>query len=463
MHGFFTGNRRRSWRFWIMAAFIGIAFLLGGGSRPDVQSAIFLRPIAIIMCCFAAWSLNAEHISRYKFIFILAGLLFSVIFAQLVILPTAIWTLLPGRELIAHIDSASNIGQIWRPIAMIPAMAWNAFFSLFTPLAILLFGAQLSREERTDLVPVIIAIGMLSGLLGLLQIVSDPNGPLYFYRITNNGAAVGLFANRNHQAVFLGCLFPMMAFYVTHNIKSIEQYRLRMSVMIGCGIVLIPLLLVTGSRMGLMAGIIGLLSIASVYKQPNLTSPVKRKVRKINPAYIIGAFAVIFMSLLSVMFARAQAFERFFATDEQLDLRFKIWGPIAQLGWKYFPIGSGAGSFSQVYQIDEELSLIYPNYINHAHNDFLEVFLNFGLIGILLILVVLIAWLHSIWKIWRHLPNDKRGIRIGKLGIIILGILAFGSSADYPLRNPSLMALWTLSCIWIVDALTGDAEHRKVV
>ena len=32
---------------------------------------------------------------------------------------------------------------------------------------------------------------------------------LWFYRITNNGFPVGLFANRNHAAVFLAALLPL--------------------------------------------------------------------------------------------------------------------------------------------------------------------------------------------------------------------------------------------------------------
>jgi hypothetical protein len=34
----------------------------------------------------------------------------------------------------------AELGEVWRPIAMVPPAAWNAFYSLFVPLAVLLLG-----------------------------------------------------------------------------------------------------------------------------------------------------------------------------------------------------------------------------------------------------------------------------------------------------------------------------------
>jgi hypothetical protein len=40
---------------------------------------------------------------------------------------------------------------------------------------------------------------------------------------------------------------------------------------------------------------------------------------------------------------------------------------------------------------------------------------------------------------------------------VIMLILAVASISDYPLRDPSMMVLWTVCCLWMVDAFkTSD-------
>src|SRR5690606_10191399 len=92
---------------------------------------------------------------------------------------------------------------------------WNAFWASLAPAAVLVLGVGLDRNDLDRLVPALIALIFLSFLVGLLQIVGDPHGPLYFYRYTHYGTPVGLLANRNHQAVLLACALPMLAVWTT--------------------------------------------------------------------------------------------------------------------------------------------------------------------------------------------------------------------------------------------------------
>ena len=235
--------------------------------------------------------------------------------------------------------------------------------------------------------------GLLSGLIGLLQVVGAQEGPLYFYNVTNNGSAVGLFSNRNHQAMFLACLFPMLSVFAFAGLQTVEQWRFRRWISIAAGLVIIPLLLVAGSRAGLLIGLFGLATVPLLYRKPLFAHPAKRKGRRIKTAYLFVAFGVVAIGLLTVLFARAKAFERLIAPDQLQDLRLSVWGPIAQMSWKYFPFGSGAGSFAEVYQIDEPLGLLSPSYLNHAHNDWLEVVMTTGGFGLILLVNLAIRFL----------------------------------------------------------------------
>jgi O-antigen ligase len=457
MRNTFFSRDDKSWRFWLMAVFVILVMLLGGGSGPDNRTFILLRPVSIIICCIALWSVKREHIIPYKALFVFAVVFFAMVGVQLIPLPPEIWSALPGRELEAQIDKAAGIAPVWRPISLVPSMTWNALYSLFIPLAALLMGIQLTRNERRKLMIVIIILGILGGLVGLLQVIGDPTGPLYFYSFTNNGSAVGFFANRNHQAFLLSCLFPMLAVFASIDVKSRESHRIRLMIAGGVGILLVPLLLVTGSRMGILVGIIGLLSVPFLYKNPVRGVSEKRRGRRFNPAFAVGAFGVFILALLTIVFSRAQALQRLVADEDNQDLRFQVWGPIIEQGWKYFPFGAGAGAFAQAYQTGERNELLYPSYVNLAHNDFIEVFFSFGLTGLALIMAAIILWIVATYRIWRLPSNERPSIIVGKMASVIMLILAVASVSDYPLRDPSMMVLWTVCCLWMVDALkTSD-------
>jgi O-antigen ligase len=331
----------------------------------------------------------------------MAAAIFALVGSHLLPLPPSIWGALPGREIITEIDKVAELGEVWRPLAMVPSSAWNAFYSLFVPLAVLLLGAQLSREERFKLLPWVFGLGLFSGLVGLLQSIGDPQGPLYFYNVTNNGSAVGLFSNRNHQAILLATLFPMLAVYACAGVRTEEQAKVRGYIALAAGTVLVPLLLVTGSRAGLIVGVIGLASTALLYRKPAITIPKKRKGNKLDLRWLLGGFAVLCLGALTIIMSRAEAFKRIVAPDQTEDLRFQAWGPIVEMAWKYFPFESGVGSFIEVFQIDEPYELLSPAYFNHAHNDWLEVYMTVGLPGLILLAIAICAVCYAAWTAFR--------------------------------------------------------------
>jgi O-antigen ligase len=333
----------------------------------------------------------------------------------------------------------------------VPSSTWNAFYSLFVPLAVLLLGAQLSLGDRIKLLPWLLALGLFSGLWGIVQVVGAHDGPFYLYDVTNYGSAVGLFSNRNHQAMLLACLFPMLAVYASTSIRSEEQASLRRWIAIGAGTVLVPLLLVTGSRAGLILGVVGLLSVVVLYRKPASLTPTKRKNRKIDLRYAVTGFGVLCLGALTIIMSRAEAFQRLFAAGQGEDERLKIWVPIAQMAWKYFPFGSGIGSFVEVYQINEPRDLLSHQYYNHAHNDWLEVYLTVGLLGVLILSIALLGWFRTSWKALMVRADNGRGVLFSRLGSVIVLMMALGSIGDYPLRVPSLACLFVVASLWLAD------------
>ncbi len=451
-------HARKSIQLWILLIYLVLVFFLGGGARPDIQSLAILRPLAILVCCFAGFTLAKRHFVQNRVFFGLALATILLVGLQLIPLPPQLWVALPGREIIAEIDRAAQLEGVWRPISMVPHTTWNAFYSLFVPLAGALLAVQLNRDEQYQLLPVVICLGVLSGMLGLLQIASAQDGSLYFYRVTNNGAAVGLFANRNHQAIFLACLFPMLAIYASGGTSSIERARVRAAFAGAVGLALVPLLLVTGSRTGLMLGLIGLLSVPFLYRRPAAVALPSRRRRL---GWAVGAIAgsgVIALALLAVLFARAEAFNRLMDSGALEDTRLDFWTPVAHMAWQYFPAGSGVGTFVEVFKLNEPGQLLQTTYLNHAHNDWLEICLTGGVFAMLLLLAALVAWFWKSWHIWRSAIAGGEEVGYGRLASVLLLMLGLASFADYPLRVPSLACLAAILAVWLERAQARSAH-----
>ena len=441
-------ERAHSVRFYALAAYLAFVFLTGGGSRADIQSLVFLRAGAILMCGFALFSINGAHLRANRVLFSFMGACFGLVALHLLPLPPSIWHALPGRNLVQEIDAAVGLNQSWRPLSLVPTTTWNAFWSLFVPLAALLLGVQLKPTDIERLLQVILGVGMASGFIGLLQVIGDPHGQLYFYHITNNGMAVGLFSNRNHSAFLLVTLIPMLAIFACARIRTEEQAAVRAAIALGCLALLIPLILVTGSRMGLALMALALALAALLYRRPTDLTERKRIYGRLNPRAIIGISGLALFVLIFFLLSRTSSISRIIAGDQHPDLRFQVWGPTLEIASKYFPGGSGIGTFVETYKIDEPASLIGPDYLNHAHNDFLEIAMTAGAPGLLLLALAFIVLIRWSLTAWRASVSDASA-RFARLGSCVVLILALGSLSDYPLRTPSLSCLFVIALLWL--------------
>lgn len=388
--------------------------------------------------------------------------IFLLALLHVVPLPPEIWQNLAGRGEIIAIEKLAGLKDVWRPATLTPFNGWHGLVSLSVPLAVLILGVQQSREDLFRLLPVLIALIALSGLLGLLQAIGGSQGVFYLYRITNNGSAVGFFANRNHAATLLACLFPLLAVFASTARGTADQQSSRQLLAAALAIVAIPLLLVTGSRSGLLGAGVGLVGALLIYRKPDPDRAAKRgqKSFKIGAAPLLGGLAVLSIGFLTYFFARAEAVDRIFRPTDAEFGRGDYWLVSGEIFWKYFPWGSGSGSFVEAYQIAEPTHLLSNNYLNHAHNDWLEIAVTFGLPGILLLMLAAVAFLYRFFVLWFRSNATRRAVIFGRMAGIGVLILALASVSDYPLRTPIMMGVFTLLVLWFNEAGSERSGSR---
>ena len=79
-------------------------------------------------------------------------------------------------------------------------------------------------------------------------------------------------------------------------------------------------------------------------------------------------------------------------------------------------LGSGVGSFPRLYPQYEDQAAVSLTFVNHAHNDYIEIALEAGLPGIVLVVSFLMWWGGRAVSAWRT-PRDQplRDCRIDRV------------------------------------------------
>ncbi len=441
-------------RAWLPLALLCAAFVvlaLGGGSnRTDVLSLLYVRPALVLVLVGMVLLVPGAQLRPFRvpLMFLLCGV--ALVLVQLVPLPPALWTALPGRELMLEAARAQGVAQPWRPISLTPDLTVQALLWFLAPACALVGWAAVPADARRPVLFVLLGVGVASALLGGLQVTQGVGSPLYLYRRTYEGNAVGFLANRNHQAALLAAMFPLLR-VVTLLPATTHQAALRRLIAAGlCALALVPLILLTGSRAGMGLAVVGMVMAGLI-----APSAGGRTGRFVSWGLLGGGVAI---AALVFLFGRALAIDRLFELNALDDLRLRNTPQVLRMTWDFFPFGSGLGSFDPVFRILEPDVLLRPTTYNHAHNDFFEVAMTGGVAGIALMVAGLAWWLTAGWRLFRGRERAGFGGLLGRAGWSVLLILILASTVDYPLRPPLMGFVFALAAAWVAQALHRSSD-----
>jgi len=227
--------------------------------------------------------------------------------------------------------------------------------------------------------------------------------------------------------------------------------------------VLVLIILMVGesmarSRAGLMmtiAALLGAIAMMLVDRR-NSAAVFPRRM-------LVAATAIAF--IIAVQFALYGILERF-GDDPLADGRIRFAHNTIRAAMAFLPTGTGLGTFVPVYGMFEPtVDIIENKYVNHAHNDFLEFWLETGALGIGLLTVFFIWFGRRALTIWRRSTAANREIDLClmRAATLVITFLALHSLVDYPLRTSAIAAMAAFACALLVDPLrTNETEGRHV-
>lgn len=436
-------------RFAVAMVLLAALAVTGGASRADEDLQALARLAAVGAMSATLWPLEFEQLRRGKAL-IAGGLaVYALVLAQLVPLPPNVWAAIPGHAVYAEIADAGG-AVTWRPLSLTPDLTRNALFALLPATAAGLAMCYLGFRDSARLVEAIVAVGLASAVLGLMQVAAG-NDALRLYHATSEGAPVGLFANRNHQAALLACTLPLAAGVLGIRLRRRGNGRLLWPLTLAIAILLLIALALTGSRMGLALGALGLAGSAWTLHAAGV------RLSRRHAVVALGGAALL--AIVVVATARGGAVERLAAADPLADTRVAMLPVLLRTAASFLPFGAGFGAFDDVYRQFEPDTLLSTIYMNQAHDEPLQLAIEGGMPAIVLLGVFGWWWARRAGRVIAPAPPSSHRA----MGIAVLaagGILMASSLVDYPLRTPLLGAVFIIVCVALDRAAQASEKQR---
>lgn len=460
---------------WDRIYIVGLALLLLWAPVPLASN----RPWATAVLAMAVWALVLVA---------LAGRAASA--TPLAGLPgrRAAWLLLPmlGFNAIVLGQYLAGQGGWWGGLLRTADLAQTEFYLLMSlaylggALACLLAGHS-SDRVRQILLAVVVA-GVVHATLAAV-FATQRGGYTFFFRdFVFNGRLSGTFANPDHLAGFMElCLSAGFGLLVSqfsgsdsgksasgwqHGVKAVLEFLLSRKMLLRMALVVMVVALVgTRSRMGNAAFFIAL-SLVGL-----LVAVVSTKLRK--PAmWLVASMLVIDVFIVGQFVGLDRVVERFQNTaastaaqaealnlpefggkpkEESLQQRMTIPLVSAQLVPEAPWFGRGGATYYLALPPIKPAGFVHT--WDHAHNDYVEIAVDTGLVGLgLLMLAALATFWRAATLLRDSQPRLHRGV--GAAALMAITCMALHSLVDFNLQIPAnaFTLVLLMALVWAVPA-----------
>lgn len=430
-------------------AYLLVCLLLGGSVQGPWRTMV-VQLLAVGLIAWAALATRREPLGgAAKSLLLLAILTLLLFLVQLVPLPPGIWTALPGREPVAAGYATLGYPLPWLPLSVAPYETLATALTLLPPLAVLLAILRLRAYEESWLAGALLGGTLLGVLLGAIQTAGgrSPGAWWYLYDYTNSGA-VGFFANSNHMGTLLLAAVPFaVALIASGSLKTSARGGKQARLAAGAaGLLLVLVGLALNRSLAAIALALPVIAFSA------LVLPGDRRRRRL--IFAAGALLTIVAILI---FTSSPIQSELAGTDTaSLQSRSAMWALSWQAIVDSFPAGTGFGTFEQVYRLYEQPATVGPTYINHAHNDYVELLLEGGIAGLLLLIGFLFWWARQTIAVWRSPLSSN----FARAATVAAGAILAHSIVDYPLRTAALAAVFA-ACIGIMAQPARRAAREE--
>jgi len=354
-------------------------------------------------------------------------------------------------------DAMNDVAVARKSLSFAPYSTRTSFLILITCFAAF-FLAQIvgeNRERKRRFINSLLVLGTAEALYGLVQYLSGWQYIFAYAKIYDLEEATGTYINRNHYAGFLEMILPFSvallfyeyeksrgagsgtSFTVPVNLKSIliRQSLQRLLLFLAVAVVLFAALCFSRSRMGIAA------AVASLSVMFGLAGLSRSRGKK--GLVLAGAFAALSLGL-AVWIGPGPIVERFENVGQEFTMReqsrFAIWQDSRALVREHPLLGTGLGTFPIVYT--QVQTTFLGQFVNHAHNDYLELAVDLGVpTALLLYGSICMVFARAARGFFHAHGKFERYVALGCAGSIVAILLH--SLTDFNLYIPANAILFS--------------------
>ncbi len=364
-----------------------------------------------------------------------------------------------GRDyyepVLSNVDATIGRASQWY-VSLDTELTRTALLVALGALAIALAVPHLSRPYLMAILGIYVTLALIQALIGLMQLGLGSPSFLAFGTAVGVRRAAGTFVNKNHYATFLAMALPLLLMRSVGRFsfftKREKDTRLRRSWWGFATAFTAAALVSSVSRAGTAAGFF--VAVLTVIICATSTRDRNQRIAFV----LIGVAALGIAALAGIQLMLASlagtGFEQGVESRHLLN-RMSFAGVTT-----FFPLGSGLGSFAVAFPRFQSEQFV--GFVEHAHNDYLQILFELGLIGVFVLIGLAAAWLMRAGML---IASRKTLSLANPATACMLGALAFGIHAwfDFPAHIPSVA--WTATLLFAIachPALTASKMSTRL-
>lgn len=397
----------------------------------------------------------------------LAAAVFGFLLLQVLPLPVAAVRLLaPAAVRFRELYDPGFAGRRFTTLSVSPSTTVReALFlaALFLLGWLVLRAAGRGRRIRAVIVTLVVS-GVFQALYGLFELTRAEPRLLFYKKVFSPHAATGTFVNGNHFSGYLEMIIPLALGLAVARMNmmtfGVQGFREKVRLWTSKGVLGTALLFAAAAVMALAillsnsrSGVVVLAFTVFLFFGLTVVSYSRMGFRQPWVGRAIRA-TVLAVTVMAVLAGVGSTVRRFALDDILHEDRPLYWANTADMIGDFPVFGTGLGTFASAYNAYEtrlggDMALI------HAHNDYLELAAELGVLGALLLLGLVLSLAVRAFLVWRGRRNAQaRALALG--GIVSLAGAGLHAFTDFNLHIPANMVLFT-----VVLALTVVMAHYR--
>lgn len=337
----------------------------------------------------------------------------------------------------AGLRTTHGVGQLW------PATA-DAFYTVrmvaqvatYVMAGLLLLRLRQAGLPTSQVMTGLLAVLAVEAVVGLVRVFAQIDRVPFYPTPVSAESASGTLVNRNHFGglMAIGLVLAVVRAYgrFAWPVRGGTEPRWMKRIQGGWGwtalSALFAVALVLSKSRGAALSAAGALALLPLFYR--------------GRASLAGAAALLAVGSLAVLVANpAGLLERFGALDP-FDLasesRWEIFTTTAQAALRQPIFGFGFGTHPRAYHPFQPASL--PGQVHHAHNEYVNVLFEAGVVGLALLVAGLGFWFVRVWRAQKPLPGPDR--MPVTAAIAAASAMALHALVDFDLRITSIGMVW---------------------